>query len=128
MIGAWFVHFVEEKMFKECNVTLMVSDMALAEKFYTETLGLKLIHSFGGHWAEVQAPGVRIGLHPAVKTKAATTIEGNMSIGFRVDDLDAAMNALKEKGVAFKNSKVDKGSRSANFSDPDGTPLYLIEI
>jgi len=115
-------------VFKECNVTLLVSDMQRAEKFYTETLGLKLIHSFGGHWAAVQAPGVRIGLHPAVKPKAANSSESNMSIGFRVEDLDAAMSALKEKGIHFKDSKPDKGSRAAYFTDPDGTPLYLIEI
>jgi catechol 2,3-dioxygenase-like lactoylglutathione lyase family enzyme len=115
-------------MFKESNITLMVADLDRAVKFYTDMLGLKLVRRFGGHWAEVEAPGVRIGLHPGGKAKSGTPSESHMSIGFRVDDIDAAMNALKERGITFTNSRADKGSRNAYFSDPDGTPLYLIEI
>src|SRR5262249_26868336 len=37
------------------NATVYVSDMDRSVRFYTETLGLKLKHRFGNHWAEVIA-------------------------------------------------------------------------
>jgi catechol 2,3-dioxygenase-like lactoylglutathione lyase family enzyme len=45
-------------MIKEANVTVMVSDLNRAIKFYTETLGLKLVSQYQTHWAEIQAPGL----------------------------------------------------------------------
>jgi catechol 2,3-dioxygenase-like lactoylglutathione lyase family enzyme len=115
-------------MYKSSNVTVLVTDMSRAVSFYTGTLGLRLIHSFGDYWAEVEAPGVRIGLHPGRKGAPSESGSANLSIGFQVDDLDAATQRLQEKGVTFKKSNADKGSRQAFFTDPDGTPLYLIEI
>jgi catechol 2,3-dioxygenase-like lactoylglutathione lyase family enzyme len=113
-------------MFTDSNVTLMVADMDRAVAFYTETLGFTLARRFGDHWAEVQTPGVKIGLHPS-KGSPKTSTPSHMSIGLRVEDIDAAMKQLTEKGIAFKPGN-DKGSRQAFFNDPDGTPLYLIEI
>jgi len=112
-------------MLNEAILTLMVSDMDRSVRFYTETLGLKLVANYGGHWAEVQTTGVRIGLHPGGKGANAG---GHMSLGFRVDDLDVAQKDLVERGVKFLPARPDKGSRQAHFADPDGTPLYLIEI
>ncbi len=51
-------------MIQEGNVTVMVSDLERAIRFYTEALGLKLKWRWGDY-AEVEAPGVTIGLHPA---------------------------------------------------------------
>ena len=85
-------------MFKDANVTLIVSDMDRAIKFYTETLGLRLLANYGGHFAEVQAPGVKIGLHPGKPAKEASR---GMSLGFRVEDYEAAAKELEARGVKF---------------------------
>ena len=114
-------------MFTEANLTLMVGDMQRSIDFYTAKLGLKLLANYGGHFAQVQAPGVKLGLHP--RRGAAPAAKGDgMSLGLRVDDLDAAAAALEARGVALRRSDADRGSRQAFFSDPDGYPLYLIEI
>lgn len=112
-------------MFKDANVTLIVSDMDRAIKFYTETLGLRLLANYGGHFAEVQAPGVKIGLHPGKPAKEASR---GMSLGFRVDDYEATAKELEARGVKIEKTPQDKGSRTGYFSDPDGYPLYVIEI
>ena len=53
-------------MFSGGNVTVYVSNMDKAVRFYSETLGLKLAYRFGDHWASVEAgKGLTIGLHPA---------------------------------------------------------------
>jgi len=114
-------------MYSESNVTIIVSDMKKALAFYRDALGFNFVRGFGDEWQEVEAPGVRIGLHPGGK---APLIEHSrhMSIGLRVDDLDAAMKTLGDQGIKFTSMPKDRGSRIANFTDPDGNPLYLIEI
>jgi len=52
-------------MFRSGNVTIYVTNMDRAVRFYTETLGLKLAYRFGDHWASVECgKGLTIGLHP----------------------------------------------------------------
>jgi catechol 2,3-dioxygenase-like lactoylglutathione lyase family enzyme len=105
------------------TVTAMVSDMDASIKFYTEVLGLKLKNNYGGHYAEIDAPGLIIGLHPG--GKAGQKISG-LSIGFMVTDFDEWVEALKQKGVTT-NVINDGWSRLCTFTDLDGNEIYLSE-
>jgi predicted enzyme related to lactoylglutathione lyase len=42
--------------------------------------------------------------------------------------LEEATKTLKTQGVIFAPIMEDKATRIAYFSDPDGNPLYLIEV
>ncbi|HUI01131.1 MAG TPA: VOC family protein [Nitrososphaerales archaeon] len=112
-------------MIKETNVTVIVSDMNEAVAFYTETLGLELKARWGDEFAQVNAPGTMIALHPAVKGGAKPGDSESLSIGFGVDNLDATMAQLKKKGVRFTRVADDGPVKLAFFGDPDGNPLYL---
>jgi predicted enzyme related to lactoylglutathione lyase len=112
-------------MYQGSNVTVMVSDMNRAVRFYTEALGLTLKARFGDGWAEVQAPGLTIGLHPVRQGAPTGAPAGGVSIGLQVENLEAAMATLKERGVEFRGIVEGEGVRLAHFQDPDGTPLYL---
>lgn len=113
-------------MFTEANVTVMVTNLDRAVQFYTEVLGLTLKQRAGDGWAEVEAPGLTIGLHPATGHGAQPEQAGSLSIGFGVTDLDTAMVALKAKGVQFAPHISEDGPvRLAFFADPDRNPLYL---
>ena len=105
------------------NVTLMVTDMDKAIDFYTKGLGLKLKQRWENHYAQVEAPGVVIGLHPADK---ADNFNPGFSIGFGIDSITEAENRLKELGIKYDLSG-DKAGTIANFKDPFGTPLYFME-
>jgi len=48
---------------KSINVTVMVSNLDRAIQFYTESLGLTLKNRYGAHWADIEGPGIVIGLH-----------------------------------------------------------------
>ena len=109
-------------MIKEANVTIMVSDMNKAVDFYTKTLGLKLKARYGSEFAQVEAPGTTIALHPS---KSKMHGSESMSVGFSVDSLDKAMAELKSKGVLFSRVSNDSQVRLAFFTDPDGNPFYL---
>ena len=109
------------------NLTIMVSDMDRSVRFYTQTLGLPLKFRAGNEWAEVEAPDVAIGLHPA-GGHAPTGAGGGLSLGLQVSDMDSAIETLKSRGVTFPQGWRDSGDlRLANFADPDGTQLYLFQ-
>jgi len=118
------------EMFSSGNVTVYVSNMDVAVRFYSETLGLKLAYRFGDHWAAVEAGrGLTIGLHPA-SVESPAGRKGSMAIGLELTDpLKDAMTALEAKGVRFLNRVNEaKAGSFAYFEDPDGNPLYLAEL
>ena len=107
----------------------MVSDLNLAVHFYTETLGLKLKNRFGDEWAEVEAPGLTIGLHPAGEHGPKPGKSESLSIGLNVENLETAMAELKDKGVNFSPHIIEDGMlRISFFSDPDKNPFYRVPL
>jgi len=110
---------------KEANVTILVRDMDTAVRFYTDTLGLRLKAHYGSHFAQVEAPGTIIALHPVSEKRPQPGKTDSMSIGFSVPNLDESMAELSSRGVKFSRTADDDQVRLAFFTDPDGNPLYL---
>ena len=108
---------------KTANVTVMVKEMDRAIDFYVDGLGLRLKRRWGSHYAQVEAPGVIIGLHP---TDQIIRQDGNISIGFGVSDLESARKTLTELGATHQVSDGKAGT-IISFTDPDGTPLYIMK-
>jgi catechol 2,3-dioxygenase-like lactoylglutathione lyase family enzyme len=117
-------------MYTAGNVTLMVADFNRAVSFYTDTLGLPLKARYGDDWAEVEAPGLTIGLHPTGERGPSTIQANGLSIGLGVTNIEQVMADLQAKGVRFASpGLIDTGvERLANFHDPDQAPLYLYEL
>jgi catechol 2,3-dioxygenase-like lactoylglutathione lyase family enzyme len=114
-------------MFKSGNVTVMVADLKKAVEFYVETLGLKKQHETDGHFVQVEAPGLTIGLlHLDGEQGSQPETSGSMSIGFEVQELESAIETLKSRGVEFHDSVEGKAAQVVHFSDPDGHTLYLV--
>jgi catechol 2,3-dioxygenase-like lactoylglutathione lyase family enzyme len=118
-------------MFSGGNVTVYVSNMDRAVRFYSETLGLKLAYRFGDHWASIEAgTGLTIGLHPASSEFSAGR-KGSMAIGLQLKGaLRDAVSALKAKGIRFQGDVINEGKAGSfiGFEDPDGNQLYLAEL
>jgi catechol 2,3-dioxygenase-like lactoylglutathione lyase family enzyme len=112
---------------QDANVTIMVTDMKRAIRFYVEVLGLELKANYGDHYAQVASPGVMIGLHPMTKEDSQPGKSGSISIGFGVESLAGGIADLKAKGVTFSRVVEDGPTKLALFTDPDGNPLYLSE-
>jgi catechol 2,3-dioxygenase-like lactoylglutathione lyase family enzyme len=121
----------EGTMFSGGNVTVYVSNMDRAVRFYSETLGLKLAYRFGDHWASIEAgTGLTIGLHPASSQSPAGR-KGSMAIGLQLTgSLRDAVSALTAKGVRFQGDVINEGKAGSfiGFEDPDGNQLYLAEL
>jgi catechol 2,3-dioxygenase-like lactoylglutathione lyase family enzyme len=120
-----------EGMFRSGNVTLYVTDMDRAVRFYQETLGLKLAYRFGDHWASVVLDkGLTIGLHPTREAHPAGDRKGSPAIGLELSgSITDAMKTLEARGVKFEGvADEGKAGKFAHFHDPDGNLLYLAEL
>ena len=105
-------------------VAIAVSDKERARKFYQETLELKPTRTqMEGAWVEYDfgATTIGVGCHPAWKPSRDGT-----TVAFEVDDLDAAIAKLTERGVSFDIPKSETPvCWMAQFRDPDGNKLVL---
>jgi catechol 2,3-dioxygenase-like lactoylglutathione lyase family enzyme len=109
------------------NATIYVSDLQRAVEFYEGTLGLALVFRAGEHWAELDAGGLRIGLHPASPHGPVPGTPGAIGVGFAVDEpLADVIATLRSRGVRIGEPVGGGGGVVlAFFADPDGNPLYL---
>ncbi len=117
-------------MFASGNVTVYVSNMDAAVRFYSETLGLRLVDRFGDHWASVEAGrGLTVGLHPNSGAPRASR-KGAMEIGLELKgSIHEAIQVLQEKGVTFEGPiHEDEAGSFVYLSDPDGNPIYLAQL
>jgi predicted enzyme related to lactoylglutathione lyase len=105
-------------------VAIAVSDKERARKFYQETLELKpSTTAMEGAWVEYDLATVTIGVgcHPAWQPSRDGT-----TVAFEVDDIDGAINKLKERGVTFDIEKTETPvCWMAQFRDPDGNKLVV---
>lgn len=109
----------------------LVEDLVSAIAFYSDVLGLPLLGK-GKDWAHFDAGN---GAMLELLTEGVASLEpkksGQQSIipGLRVDDFDAAITGLKQKGVHFIGDIGEyAGTRWAQFTDPEGNRLEIKEI
>jgi len=97
-------------------IAVPVSDLARADEFYGQTLGLaRNPHSSGERWVEYETGNLTIGL----------SMYGG-TVGLRVPDVEEARGELEETGVEFAMETFDTGvCNGAPFSDPDGNRLLF---
>jgi catechol 2,3-dioxygenase-like lactoylglutathione lyase family enzyme len=120
-----------EGMFRSGNVTIYVTDMDRAVRFYRDTLGLKLAYRFGDHWASIEAAkGLTIGLHPVREAVPVGERKGGPTLGLELSGrIEDAMKTLEGRGVTFQSvADEGKAGKFAHFHDPDGNVLYLAEL
>ena len=117
-------------MFAGGIVTVFVSDLERSVEYYTERLGLRLLHHWHRQFAMIDAGhGLTIGLHPTTQP----IVPGGptaVSIGLQLSGaIDRAVEELRRRGVAFTSEILDDGmaGRFAWLNDPDGNRLYIRE-
>ena len=111
--------------------TVPVTDLERAREFYGSTLGLTLLWETPMALRYGCGPGTEI----SVFRRAPTTTEHTLA-HFEVDDIEAAVEELASKGVAFvdyaEGPLTTSGhiaqlgpARGAWFQDPDGNTLGI---
>ncbi|HSI31185.1 MAG TPA: VOC family protein [Miltoncostaeaceae bacterium] len=114
---------------------LPASDMARARAFYEQTLELPVVEEDLGGVTFRCGEGTALLVYPSefAGTNKAT------AAAFRVDDLDAVMSRLRERGVVFEDYDLPElktvdgvatfgDSRGAFFTDPEGNIIGLAQM
>lgn len=121
-------------MFKanEAFASFSVNDMEKAREFYAQKLGLDVLESPEG--LDVRLGGERVFIYPKPNhTPASFTV-----LNFIVDDIDKAVDELKNLGVRFEKYEGDiktdekgihrnEGPMIAWFKDPAGNILSVLQ-
>lgn len=102
-----------------------VSDLKKSVAFYQDILGLKMLKDSSNieqGWAEFQIDDTTFDLMAFDKEKAGKS----SGIAFAVDDVKAAVEELRGKGVKIVQEFYDTPvCTGAGFADPDGNQIYL---
>jgi len=121
-------------MFKDTRAFsgFAVPDMEQARAFYGETLGLETSEEYGLMTLHLAGARPTLVYPKPDHTPASYTI-----LNFPVDDIDAAVDALTERGVVFERyegSEQDEkgihrgeGPYIAWFTDPAGNVLSVLQ-
>lgn len=113
------------------KIAVVTEDVEGAVRFYTRTLGLEVLERFptpeGEDFVFLKAGDTILELMPK---KVMKTEVGFHHISFRVEDMDASVRELKEKGVPLEREPFEadpSGLRLAFFRGPDQVNLQLFE-
>lgn len=106
-------------------VSYNVKDMARAEAFYREVLGLEVTTPWGGpgkRFPEFEAGGTTISL-----TELPQLPDGAI-VALAVDDVHAAIAELRDQGVTIVMDPLETGvCFMALIADPDGNQILIHE-
>ncbi len=117
-------------MFRKVAFTMYpVKDMARAEAFYRETLGLgPSTGSVERGWVEFDLPGGGC-LALTVHSGAEPAHAAGGTIAFEVEDLDELVEALKAKNVSFLATDIQSPvCRMALCKDSEGNRILLHQL
>jgi catechol 2,3-dioxygenase-like lactoylglutathione lyase family enzyme len=124
-------------MLGKTNATanVAVKDLAVARKFYEETLGLTQVDAEGDEVIVMKSGDTLINVYVSqfAGTNKATSV--TWAVG---DKIESIVKALRDKGVTFEHYDmpdtklegdihVGYGMKVAWFKDPDGNILNLID-
>ena len=106
-------------------VSVPVTDLEQATRFYRDTLGLEQIGE--GGWPEFQlGENVSLYLIDLKNVGREFTAPHTAYIALRVPDVEGTRAELEGRGVEFEGEILDTGvCHMAFFNDPDGNALML---
>lgn len=120
------------------HAAIICSNYAVSKRFYTETLGLKMLAEH--YRTERQSYKLDLALPDGSQIELFTFLNpparpshpearGLRHLAFEVEDVVQSKAELESKGVVVEAIRVDEftGRRFVFFADPDGLPLELYE-
>jgi len=103
-------------------VVLSTDDLDESIRFYTESLGFPLKFRDGTHFAALDGGGITL----ALATSIDHPIPGQVVVGIKTDDVDAAAKAIEDAGGGIVRAAYnDAHERRAVVFDSKGNGLVL---
>lgn len=105
------------------RIILFVKSPKVVANFYSELLGLKIREaSEDGKWIDLDAGGIRIGLHAGGKTKKTSP---GSKIAFFSKDVPATRKKLMAAGVKLSVVHEFGNLRFCDGKDPEGNLFQI---
>jgi glyoxylase I family protein len=121
------------------HIAIIAGDYQRSKFFYTCVLGLDIMQEV--YRSERDSYKLDLGLNGryiielfsfpgAPERPSRPEAQGLRHLAFAVDDLDATIHQIAQKGVILEPVRIDPhtGKRFTFFADPDGLPLELYEL
>ncbi|MEL6604408.1 MAG: VOC family protein [Cyanobacteria bacterium J06614_10] len=112
------------------HVALQVSDLARADEFYTQIVGLQKVDrqlTFPGSWYQIGDFQLHLIVSQWAKNPPREDKWGrHPHITFAIDDLDSVKQSLIARDVPFQMSS--SGRAALFIKDPDGNVVELLDI
>ncbi|KLI09046.1 hypothetical protein A5731_02420 [Mycolicibacterium conceptionense] len=103
-------------------IILSTDDLDESIRFYTETLGMPLKFRDGAHFAALDGGSLTL----ALATSVDHPIPGQVVVGIKTDDVDAAAKAIEDSGGGIiKQPYDDAHERRAVVYDNKGNGLVF---
>jgi glyoxylase I family protein len=122
-------------VFRAVAVRYQVKDVVRSVEFYTELLDFKFQQPSSPAFAKVVNGTLTLWLSGPQSSGARPMPDGRKQepggwnrLALEVDDLPTCIDALKKRGVRFRNEmETGPGGRQIQLEDPDGNPIELFE-
>ncbi len=121
------------------HIAIICSNYKLSKAFYTEVLGFEILQEV--YRAERESYKLDLALNGTYVIELFSFPEsadrpsypearGLRHLAFKVEDIQAQVDLLKEMGIKTEPIRIDETSNKkfTFFTDPDGLPLELYEI
>jgi catechol 2,3-dioxygenase-like lactoylglutathione lyase family enzyme len=112
-------------------VTVIVSNLARAQRFYRDKLGLRMIFYNRRHnWLTFDCGRGTLSLTVPWNRRSKKLVGARTGISFFVDDIDSTYKVLKKRAVKFHVAPRTEpwGGQLANFEDPDHNQFFLVQM
>jgi glyoxylase I family protein len=122
-------------MFRAGAVRYQVKDVARSVAFYTEHLGFRVELQAGTAFAKVANGTLTLYLSGPGSSGSRPMPDGRQQepggwnrLVLEVDDLPGCIDALKQRGLRFRNEmETGPGGKQIQVEDPDGNAIELFE-
>lgn len=120
------------------HIAIICSDYKKSRQFYTEVLGLKIVHEVYREARKSYKLDLEVGNlyqielfsfpDPAARPSHPEAA-GLRHLAFEVDDVEVAAAHIKSFNIAVETIRIDEftGKRFTFFADPDGLPIEFYE-
>lgn len=120
------------------HIAIICTDYTISKHFYTEVLGLEIIREVyreerKSYKLDLMLNGLYVielfSFPDPAQRPSRPEAAGLRHLAFEVDDLDAVVKGLDEKGIVAEPVRVDEftGKRFTFIADPDQLPLEFYE-
>jgi glyoxylase I family protein len=120
------------------HIAIICTDYERSKHFYSVILGLKIVREVYREQRESYKLDLEVGDQYQIELfsfpnpparPSRPEAAGLRHLAFEVDDIEEAINHIKEHSISIEPIRVDEftGKRFTFFADPDGLPIELYE-